>query len=86
MFSGMLRAALVLSVLLAGCGSDPPPPSPNQKVACDTLDFCKISSSGFSCDGDKASACAQCINASSCNALLAGTCKPDCPGVSFKAK
>lgn len=77
---------MLLALLIIGCGSDPPPPSPNQKAACDTLDFCRISSSGFSCDGDKLSVCAQCINASSCQAILAGACARDCPGVSFKPK
>lgn len=82
----MFRVALVALLTVAGCSSDPPPPSPNQKVACDTLDLCKLSSSGFSCDGDKASGCAQCINGSSCDAIRAGACAPDCPGVSFKPK
>ena len=77
---------LAAFTLLGACGSDPPPPTPNQKVACDTLDFCKLSSSGFSCDGDKQSSCAQCINGSTCDAIRAGTCAPNCPGVSFKPK
>jgi hypothetical protein len=82
-----LRALVLFAFVTVGCGDDgPPPPSPSQKVACDTLDYCRISSSGFSCDGDKATRCAQCINASSCAAILDGLCRPDCPGVSFKAK
>jgi len=83
----MRIAGLILVVAVASaCSDDPPPPSPNQKLACDTLDFCKISSSGFSCDSDKASACGQCINATSCEGLRAGACKPDCPGMEFKPK
>jgi hypothetical protein len=72
--------------LLGACGDDPPPPSPNQKLACDTLDFCRISASGLSCDADKASNCGQCINANSCDALRGGVCKPSCPGMDFKPK
>ena len=73
--------------LLGGCGSDPPPPPPpNQKIACDTLDFCRVDKSGLSCDESKLSVCAQCINGSSCEAIRAGACKPDCPGMSFKPK
>ncbi len=79
----MLLVALALS---AGCSDDPPPPSPNNRVACNTLDSCRISSSGLSCDDGKAGSCAQCINASSCAAILDGLCRADCPGVSFKAK
>ncbi len=78
---------LLLVILLVGCSDDsPPPPSPNQKVACDTLNFCQISSKGFSCDGDRLSVCAQCINANNCSALLGGVCARDCPGVELKPK
>lgn len=81
-----MRIAPVLAfvLLVAGCSDDPPPPSPNQKYACDTLAFCNISKSGLSCDADKASACAQCINATSCQGLASGACKPQCPGMDFK--
>jgi len=84
-----MRYVLLLSVALASaCGGNdaPPPPSPNQKVACDTLSFCKIGSSGFSCDSSKVSACGQCINGNSCQAILDGFCASSCPGVSFKPK
>ncbi len=76
-----------LLALSTACGSsDPPPPSPNHKAACDTLSFCRISESGFSCDADKVSGCAQCINGTACNAILAGACSGACPGVTFKPK
>ena len=79
-----IASALVLVLLVVGCSDDPPPPSPTQKAAGDTLDFCKISKKGLSCDGDKLSYCGQCINASSCQAIAAGVCKADCPGMEFK--
>jgi hypothetical protein len=80
-----IASVLALVFLVVGCGDDkPPPPSPSQKVACDTLDFCKISKKGLSCDSDTASACAQCINGTSCQGLLAGACVPQCPGMDFK--
>ena len=79
-----VRAAIGVFVVVFGCGSNEPPP--NHALACNTLDACRISSSGFSCDEKRASACGQCINGAACGAILAGACDPPCPGVSFKAK
>jgi hypothetical protein len=73
---------LLVSVL--ACGSDRPPPY--HKLACDRLEACRISSSGFSCDDKRASACGECINGAGCGDILAGACAPPCPGVSVKAK
>lgn len=73
------------SLCALGC-SDPPPP-PNNRIACDTLSFCRISASGFSCDSDKSSVCAQCINDTACGDILYGhACDYPCPGVVFKPK
>ena len=82
----MGRIALLVAgfVAAAACGSDPPPPY--NKLACDKLDACAISSSGFSCDDKAASACAQCINGAPCGDIVVGRCAPPCPGVTFKVK
>jgi hypothetical protein len=77
-------ACVVAMFVALGCGSNEPPP--NHAIACDKLDACRISSSGFSCDEKRASACAECINGSPCGAILGGGCAPPCPGVTFKAK
>ena len=82
MRGGIVVAALVV----AACGGNPPPPPANHKIACDKLDACGLSSSGFSCDGNLASACGQCINAAPCGNIIAGGCAPPCPGVTFKVK
>jgi hypothetical protein len=66
---------------VTACSSDS-----NQKNACEKLSACKISSSGLSCDNDKASACAECINDANCDDILRGHCAPDCPAVTFKPK
>jgi hypothetical protein len=78
-----MAALLVGFALALACGSDPPP---NHRIACDKLDACRISSSGFSCDEKRASACGECINGSPCLDIVAGRCAPPCPGVTFKAK
>jgi hypothetical protein len=84
----MGRIALLVAGLVAAaaCGGDPPPPPPFNSVACDKLDACGISSSGFSCDGKVTSACAQCINGVPCGDIVAGRCAPPCPGVTFKVQ
>ena len=78
------RTSVVAVLVALGCGSNEPPP--NHALACDKLEAFRISSSGFSCDEKRASACAQCINGSACGAIVGGACAPPCPGVSFKAK
>jgi hypothetical protein len=82
----MGRIALLVAgfVAAAACGSDPPPPY--NKLACDKLDACRISSSGFSCDNSDVSACAQCINGAVCGDIVAGRCAPACPGAKFNPK
>jgi hypothetical protein len=65
---------------MAACGSD------DNKSACDKLNACKLTSSGFSCDNDKAGACSNCLNDSSCADIAAGHCAPACPGAEFKPK
>jgi hypothetical protein len=79
-----IAALAAAFVFAAACGGDPPPPS--NKLACDKLDACHISSSGFSCDEKAASACAQCINGAYCGDILVGRCGPPCQGVTFKPK
>ncbi len=71
------------ALLVAACGDDAPP---NNKLACQKLDACRLSASGFSCDDDKASACAQCINNEACDDIFSGACYQPCPGVAIKPK
>jgi hypothetical protein len=71
------------ALYFAACGSDAPP---NHKIACQKLDACRLDASGFSCDDERASACAQCINDQPCDDIFAGDCADVCPGVIIKPK
>jgi hypothetical protein len=82
---GSILAAAVLA--LAACGDG------NCKNACEKLDSCNLSSSGFSCDsncGAPDDKCAVCINDKACAAISSGQCGGngvgDCAKASFTPK
>jgi hypothetical protein len=65
---------------MVGCGDS------DHKDACEKLNACNLTSSGFSCSSDNASACGQCINDVACNEIAGGRCASACPGATFKPK
>ena len=74
-----LFAMAVGAVLLAGCGSNR-----NCKDACSKLQGCNIIQGGLSCDAhcnDTQGTCAECLNDTACQDIMAGKCASHCPGV-----
>ncbi len=65
---------------MAACGGS------DNKNACDKLNTCRLTSSGFSCDSDQASSCSDCLDDSSCDDIAGGHCAQACPGATFKPK
>jgi len=79
-----MACVAALGVALAGCGS-----SASCKEACDKLQTCNLSSSGFTCDEScvsPASTCAQCVNGNSCSDVTSGKCGSSCTDVMFTPK
>ena len=75
---------LALGVALAGCGS-----STNCNDACNKLQSCNLTSSGFSCDascGSPDDTCAQCVNGTACADITSGKCAASCPHATFTPK
>lgn len=78
-----LFAVALGATLLAGCGSNR-----SCKDACGKIQGCSIIEAGLTCDDgstcdDTAGTCAECVNDTSCDDLMAGKCQSHCPGVQF---
>ena len=78
----MAHLVLVLGVVflpLFSCSDD------DCDHACDKARECGLKTSGLSCDEDckKDSPCSECVLVESCDAIVAGACATDCPGVDF---
>ena len=84
MKSWWMGCVAAFAVALAGCGS-----APNCNDACNKLQTCNLSSSGFSCDsscGSPDDTCASCVNNTVCADIVAGDCASSCPKATFTPK